>query len=46
MSVLSDVDFPDGVDDNCDGVDGDADLALFVSKDGSDQGTGTLEDPS
>ena len=42
---LDDEDVPDGLDKNCDGVDGDRRKALFVSKIGSDDGAGTLDDP-
>jgi hypothetical protein len=38
-------DTPDGVDQNCDGVDGDVSAALFVAKNGSDANPGTLEAP-
>jgi len=38
-------DHPDGEDQNCDGVDGDRAVALFVSKTGDDQATGSLEEP-
>ncbi len=39
------VDYPDGVDQNCDGVDGDVLDAIFVAKIGSDANPGTLELP-
>lgn len=32
-------------DTNCDGIDGDAERAVFVSTDGSDEGMGTIDDP-
>ena len=35
----------DGVDSNCDGVDGDVALALFVAKNGDDDAPGTREEP-
>ena len=38
-------DVPDGVDTNCDGVDGDIDAGFFVSKDGDDDATGAIDDP-
>jgi hypothetical protein len=39
-------DFPgDGLDTNCDGIDGEADNAIFVAKNGSDQNPGTFEAP-
>ena len=41
----SSTDMPDGVDQNCDGVDGDALDAIFVAKIGSDANPGTLNYP-
>ena len=39
-------DFPgDGLDSNCDGIDGEVDNGVFVAKNGSDQNPGTLESP-
>lgn len=35
-------DLPDGVDSNCDGVDGDVQNAVFVAKDGNDDQPGTI----
>ena len=35
----------DGVDSNCDSVDGDALVAVFVAKDGDDQASGSQGDP-
>ena len=45
--VLSETDVPDadGIDANCDGVDGDASRSIFVAPWGSDVGAGTREDP-
>ena len=43
--VIVGADLPDGFDQNCDGIDGDRALALFVSKTGDDQGSGTLDEP-
>ncbi|HAN32799.1 MAG TPA: hypothetical protein DCQ06_14490, partial [Myxococcales bacterium] len=39
------IDYPDGQDANCDGVDGQVDVAIFVSKKGNDQANGTIEAP-
>jgi hypothetical protein len=39
------LDNPDGIDQNCDGVDGEADNAIFVSENGSDANPGTIEQP-
>ncbi|MFH1532182.1 MAG: MopE-related protein, partial [Pseudomonadota bacterium] len=38
-------DFPDGVDQDCDGVDGEVGNAVFVAKNGNDLGPGTLSAP-
>jgi hypothetical protein len=40
-------DLPDvnGVDANCDGIDGELDKAIFVAKTGRDNGLGTIVDP-
>ena len=38
-------DHPDGLDHNCDGVDGDASLAIFAAKNGDDANPGTQEAP-
>jgi len=35
----------DGVDANCDGIDGDVDLGVFVAKDGDDGWPGTRDQP-
>ena len=43
--VLAAEDHPDGVDRNCDGIDGDRSRALFVSKIGDDAAAGTVEAP-
>ncbi|MBN1946857.1 MAG: hypothetical protein JW797_14380 [Bradymonadales bacterium] len=43
--VLSWDDVPDGTDANCDGVDGNVSVALFVSKIGTPSGPGTLDEP-
>lgn len=43
--LLSEVDQPDGVDQNCDGIDGDRAVSLFVSKVGADDGEGSLTSP-
>jgi len=39
------VDLPDGVDQNCDGIDGEVDNSFFVSKEGSDDNSGTVDAP-
>ncbi len=38
-------DVPDGIDQNCDGVDGQIDAAIFVAKNGSDLSPGTIDAP-
>ncbi|MBI5608033.1 MAG: hypothetical protein HY902_04075 [Deltaproteobacteria bacterium] len=38
-------DEPDGVDQNCDGIDGDVALGIFVAKTGADGNPGTLQLP-
>ncbi|GMV41744.1 MAG: hypothetical protein AMXMBFR64_34600 [Myxococcales bacterium] len=38
-------DVPDGVDSDCDGVDGEVQNAVFVAKNGSDGGAGTQDEP-
>jgi hypothetical protein len=38
-------DLPDGTDQNCDGVDGQIDAAVFVAKNGDDANTGTIAEP-
>ncbi len=38
-------DVPDGLDQNCDGVDGEVDNAIFVAKNGDDGNPGTIEAP-
>ena len=42
---VSNTDFPDGTDWNCDGIDGELDNAVFVAKNGSDQNPGTKDLP-
>ncbi len=42
---ISDEDPPDGVDQNCDGIDGEPDNAIFVSVTGADGNPGTPELP-
>jgi hypothetical protein len=42
---LSSDDWPNGVDRNCDGVDGDISNAIFVAKNGSDAYPGTITQP-
>jgi hypothetical protein len=37
--------WPDDLDVNCDGVDGDKDKAIFVAKDGDDAWSGAIEQP-
>ncbi len=44
-AFAGDADKPDGVDQNCDGVDGNVLGAVFVAKNGSPEGAGTLFDP-
>jgi hypothetical protein len=41
----SDLDLPDGADQNCDGVDGELDNAVFVAKNGNDGAAGTVDAP-
>ena len=41
----SDLDEPDGVDQNCDGIDGELNNAVFVAKTGADGNPGTLQLP-
>ncbi len=36
---------PDGIDADCDGIDGEIDKSVFVAKTGDDQGLGTIDDP-
>ena len=36
---------PDGIDQNCDGVDGEISNAIFVAKNGNDAHSGTIEKP-
>ncbi len=40
-----DLDMPDGVDQNCDGIDGDISKAIFVAKTGADSNPGTIDLP-
>ncbi len=46
-TVVSDTDIPDsaGIDENCDGVDGDIVRGVFVSVDGNDTGNGSPLNP-
>jgi hypothetical protein len=37
--------FPDSLDVNCDGIDGEVDNAIFVAKNGNDAWPGSLEEP-
>ena len=39
------LDEPDGIDQNCDGMDGEVDNGIFVSETGSDANPGTLDQP-
>ena len=39
------VDLPDGIDQNCDGVDGEVDNSVFVAKNGLDANPGTIDAP-
>lgn len=41
----SDTDYPDGADQNCDGVDGEINNAIFVAKTGDDTNPGTIDSP-
>ncbi len=36
---------PDGIDANCDGIDGEIGKSIFVAKTGDDAGLGTIDDP-
>ena len=38
-------DLPDGIDQNCDGVDGEVDNGIFVAKNGTDQNSGSIDEP-
>lgn len=38
-------DLPDGIDSNCDGIDGSLDGGVFVSRSGDDLGDGTIDSP-
>jgi hypothetical protein len=38
-------DHPDGIDQNCDGVDGELENGIFVAKNGSDGNSGTISKP-
>ena len=42
---VSDLDLPGGGDDDCDGVDGELDKALFVARYGNDGNPGTIDSP-
>ena len=39
------VDYPDGQDQNCDGIDGEIDKGIFVGKSGADTNPGTIAQP-
>jgi len=41
----SDTDFPDGIDQNCDGIDGEIANGVFVARTGDDAAAGTIDDP-
>jgi hypothetical protein len=43
--IIPGEDIPDGIDQNCDGIDGDQSKAIFVSPGGDDNNPGTLEQP-
>ena len=43
--VTSEIDLPGGADTNCDGVDGEDDNAVYVSKNGHDANPGTADAP-
>jgi len=43
--LLGATDLPDGVDQNCDSVDGEIDNAVFVAKDGDDANNGSITSP-
>ncbi len=43
--IDAEVDHPDGADHNCDGIDGQIAVSVFVSKDGRPDGAGTIDDP-
>ncbi len=42
---ITGIDYPDGVDQNCDGVDGEVLEGVFVAKNGTAEGLGTLDSP-
>jgi len=42
---LGDNDVPDGMDQNCDGIDGEIDNAIFVSKSGDNSTDGSIDAP-
>jgi hypothetical protein len=42
---VSATDYPDGIDQNCDGADGDISNALFVAKNGDDGNSGAIDQP-
>ena len=44
-AVQGELDLPDGTDQDCDGIDGEVDQGVFVSKIGRRDGLGSLEDP-
>jgi len=43
---VSNQDVPDGIDQNCDGVDGEVTGGIFVAKNGKDTNPGTIEEPA
>ena len=42
---ISETDYPDGTDQNCDGADGEIGQALFVAKNGDDSNSGAIDQP-
>ncbi len=43
--LLSQTDHPNGLDENCDGIDGEVNNAMFVAKNGADANPGTIFQP-